>query len=152
MTHRILAAVACAALLAGCDQPTAQRVAADATRAVIDSALGTNQSLRLVPISRANFGELVVTPTRLTLGDGTSIPLERIGTGVFATPSLATAEGARRFGFCGNTPITHMTLHVGPQDVYYVNLGNWPSAPSTPRSDEQNISGACAMSAYEPAA
>ena len=140
-----------AALLAACDQPTAQRVAADVTRAAMDSALGTNQAVRLVPVSRANFGSLEVTPNRLTFGDGTSVPLERIGPGVFATPSLSTAERARRFGFCGDNPITHMTLHVGPQDLYYVNLGNWPSAPSTPRRDEQNISGACAMSAYEAA-
>lgn len=125
----------------------AQRVAGDA----MDSVLGTNQELRLVPISRANFGDLVVTPGRLTFGDGTSIPLQRIGPGVFATPSLAVHEGARRFAFCGDNPITHMTLHVGPQDVYYVNLGNWPSAPSTPRPDEQKISGSCAMSAYQAA-
>lgn len=151
MTYRTLAALACASLLAACDQPTAQRVTADVTRAAIGSVLGTNQELRLVPISRANFGELMVSSTRLTFGDGTSVPLERIGTGVFATPSLATAAGARRFGFCGDNPITHMTLHVGPQDVYYVNFGNWPSAPSTPRADEQAISGSCAMSAYEAA-
>lgn len=151
MIFRTLAVLGCSVLLAACDQPTAQRVAADVTRAAIGSVLGTNQQVRLVPVSRANFGELTVTPDRLTFADGTSIQLERIGSGVWGTPALATAEGARRFGFCGNNAITHMTLHIGPQDLYYVNFGRWPSAPSTPRADEQAISGACATAAYQPA-
>lgn len=147
----LAAMVVAAAVLAGCEQGTAERWSAEATRYYSKKVLHTDYDLRLIPVDAEASGPLVFTRTELTLADGKRLALRQIGTGVYRTPSLLSRRIAGAYGFCGDQPVSYLTLHRGPQGLYYVNAGNWPSAPSLPTADERRIPGACRTTAYRPA-
>lgn len=142
---------AAAAVLAGCDQGTAERWSVEATRYYSDKVLHTDYDLRLIPVDAEASGPVVFTRTELTLADGKRLALRQVGTGVYRTPSLLSRRVAADYGLCGAQPVSYLTLHRGPQGLYYLNAGNWPSAPDLPTADERRVPGACETTAYRPA-
>ena len=147
-----LARPACAALalvsaLTACAPTNVERHSVDATRYFTEKVLGTEYDLRLVPAS-ADTGGLVVTRTRLTFENGMQIPLAQVAPGIYRTPSLRTRYGARGSRLCGGQPVSYLTLHRGPGDLYYLNAGDWATAPAIPGHDIERISGACQTAAY----
>ncbi len=147
------AAPACAALalvsaLTACELTDVERHSVDATRYFSEKVLGTEYDVRLTPTATADTGPLVVTRTRLIFEDGMQIPLSQVRSGIYRTPSLRTRYGARGSRLCGGQPVSYLALHQGPDDLYYLNAGDWATAPAVPGHDVERIPGACETAAY----
>ena len=144
-----IAALACTVIaLASCEPAKVHRQSADATRYLSEKVLGVEYDLRLLPAAAAGPGALVVTRSRLTFDSGVQIPLSQVAPGVYRTPSLRTRYGAEGSGICGGQPVSYLALHRGPGDLYYLNAGDWATAPSVPGAAAESIPGACETAAY----
>ena len=139
------------AALAACDRAAVEQKTTDMTRGFMEMR-GLDYDMRLEPASPDDRGPLVVTRTQLTFEDGTQIPLYQVDDGIYRTPSLRTRYGARGSAICGGQPVAYLTLHRGPGDLYYLNAGNWSTAPTLPGHDSGTTPGACETTAYRPGA
>lgn len=144
-----LAVLGCAvAALAACDHGAIERRVDNMSRFYSQSVLGEEYDASLVPAGADGFGPLVVTRSRLTFENGSQIPLRQVTAGIYHTPSLRSWHGAQGSPICGGQPVTFLALHRGPGDLYYLNAGDWPTAPSVPGREAGSIPGACQTTTY----
>ena len=123
----------CASLLAACAQG-----------AGVDP---TGLPLRM---ATAGIGDIVVAEDHLLLEDGSRLPLERLGQGVYALPTqpVRLPNGT---DFCSGQPVGYFTLHRMADGLIVLNAGDWRAPPEAPAAEVLQAEGACATFTYRPA-
>jgi len=142
-----VAAICCAMALVACERAAMEEQTDQMTRSFM-AMRGIDYDIRLEPAEADPRGAMVVTRSRLMFENGPPIELYQVGSGIYRTPSLRSWHGARGSGLCDGQPVAYLALHRGPGDLFYLNAGNWATAPALPGSDMQAIPGACETTTY----
>jgi hypothetical protein len=100
-------------------------------------------------MATAGIGDIVLEGDHLLLDDGSRLPVQRLGEGVYALPSrpVRLPNGT---DFCSGQPVGYFTLHRTEDGLVALNAGDWAAPPEPPAADVLQAEGACATFAYRP--